>query len=90
MKKKYLPFYYECLETGRLPHNGLCTSLGGVELFRPFQSDVNSDENSWYWGYDGTRFTEYYDNAQNVRRQYEFTPLRQNIVLFLAVMHNEL
>jgi len=49
---------------------------------------------SGYWGYDGRNllpmfeFNTSKEEADEIR--YKFTPLRQNLILFLAAMNNEL
>ena len=96
---KYLDFYKKCMETGRLPRrlslyglptvsNGLChdpTVGEGVLVW--FSPDANllkeKDRNEGWWG------TEIlYADPTGVK--YKFCPLRQNIVLILAAIHNEL
>jgi hypothetical protein len=90
MKTKYLPLFYEWAETGVLPSGGLCFSLPEHDdlfmLFYPGKAKHNA-----YWGYDGKNRIVWEivcDFDERVARQ--FTPLRQNIVLFLAAMNNEL
>lgn len=89
---KYLKFYYECLEKGEIPHNGLCNCFGisyddttwapsedygdDLRLFFPNESGVNSG----YWACE-------FNSVNNHRL---FTPLRQTIVLFLAALNGEL
>lgn len=88
---KYLPLYYKWMEKGRLPYDGLCHSITDHKYL-----DLFDDGRGGYWAY----YTEYYDHpiyTQDIkdavlRRElcYAFNPLRQNIVLFLAAMNNEL
>lgn len=91
---KYLKLYKQWSETGRITERkgaitlgGLCSSEIGLEkdlgLFRPegFLGDL-------HWGYSGDRY--YFTLNLEKQIRYEFTPLRQNIVLLLAAMNNEL
>lgn len=95
MKTKHLDFYYECLEKNRLPHKGLCNcaltgliSPGLLIHFIPdseelFSLGMNGLSQGW-WASDveflGDTFT----------KEYGFSELRQNIVLLMAAMNNEL
>jgi len=84
MKKKYLPLYYKWMKQGRIPNDGLCNSLDYSEEFRLyFANNLRG-----YWGYNG----ESTHNLCEIDPEgpYKFTPLRQNIVLFLAAMNGEL
>jgi hypothetical protein len=87
-KKKYLKFYQECLDSGRMPDAGLCICLGKrkMEIFQPIGREVNY--------YDGVLTGLYWASDVNpgdsFARHYGFSPTRQNIVLFLAAMNNEL
>lgn len=89
--KKYLPLYEKWMETGRIPNNGLCNSIGSRKLsvFRPSRKYSEARgyfHDYWYWGYDGKA-------NYNLRLDYKwhkFTPLRQTIVLLMAAMAGEL
>ena len=84
MKKKYyLEFYYKYAKSGRIPYDGLCSCFTGGEMyiFEPTEDDCNFFA---FWGNGGI-----YERA-NTSWMRDFTPLRQNIVLFLAAMHGEL
>lgn len=94
--KSYLSFYYESLLNGTMQSGGLCHNLSaGISLFRPGKLSKHKDS---YWGFDGEPnsfgdFPAYFNgynglNSSDVR--FSFSPLRQNIVLFLAAMNNEL
>lgn len=91
-KKKYLPLYYKWMEAGKLPEPGLCNcfdSLGfgqytGVDglydfsehpLFRLFKDGMPHK----FWASDKGDYDEY-----------TFGPTRQNIVLLMAAMNDEL
>ena len=80
MKKKYLPLYEKWMEHGLDGHDGLCrafksNSIGYGTLDRYFFTKREAD-------YYADKFIE---DAPG-----QFTPLRQNIVLLLAAMNNEL
>jgi hypothetical protein len=85
----YLALYYNWMRSGRLPNNGLCNSLpktGELEMLLPL------DSNRTYWGYEmcaDNPATEIHDSLTD-KIHYDFTPLRQNIVLFLAAINGEL
>jgi hypothetical protein len=91
-KKKYLPLYYEWMKTGTMPSAGLCEIFYDFaedyedcffSLMKPTQSDYDQlfDENlpRIYWGL-----------GEPIGSTKAFTPLRQNIVLFMAAMNGEL
>lgn len=93
----YLKYYALWMEAGRITERhpcrttgGLCSSEIGTEgdlcLFIPDDED-DCKHPDGYWAYD-----ELAGDLQPslFQRQYEFTPLRQTIVLFLAAMNNEL
>lgn len=77
------------MDSGKLPECGLCQTFrdrkASINLFSPFN---DSEYDSWYWGYDGSRKGDRHITDDAYRT--EFTPLRQTIVLFLAAMNNEL
>lgn len=90
-RKKYLSLYYEWTAKGEIPYveakrteGGLCSIFPGNKKFNKLQPDEY--DNCGYWGYGKiiTRSTSDYDIAR------KFTPLRQNIVLFMAAMNGEL
>jgi len=89
VKTPYLDFYYKCMKTGRLPNDGLCNYFGffigdnmTFDLMRPHVSELENTGEMGYWGMDGFKEEE--------RNGYDFTPLRQNVVLFMAAMNGEL
>lgn len=88
---KYLPKYHRWIKNGRLPKDGLCHCLptsNKLQLFEPGYSG-----GYWgYWGefYDGPIMSQCVDEETKDKFQYDFNPLRQNIVLLLAAMNNEL
>jgi hypothetical protein len=99
-KKMYLPLYEEWMKTGKLPAYGLCYSFGDIDgnkyyqiqhellsIFEPQEFEEYpyiKEDYVWrcFWAADGET------NGRN--HMSEFTPLRQNIVLFMAAMNNEL
>lgn len=89
-KKKYLPLYEKWMKSGKLPEDGLCNLFVNDPLFELIDP-------GWcgYWGYDG--FDSYYgdpyydDHCGSMNEVwYDFTPLRQNIVLLMAALNGEL
>ena len=91
---KYLNFYNECIINRGLPFSGLCSCLNAKaerelnHLFKPNSRDWDGS----YWAYDGKdrNFLNNYGDRSKRSVLFKFTPLRQNIVLFLAAMNNEL
>jgi hypothetical protein len=89
-KPHYLKLYYKWMETG-LPHGrGLCMEFYNnpfaadlLEDLTPTEKDFNKLErlglNQNHWGSDDAR------GLYGI-----FTPLRQNIVLLMAALNNEL
>jgi len=76
------------MKTGEIESAGLCRILAQDELgiFYPpdsYSKERGFDDHYWYWAYDGERGDQW-DRAEC------FTPLRQNIVLFMAAMNGEL
>lgn len=93
MKKKtpFLDFYKRCIETGsikgevanwviRAGAGGLC--LSSIRHRRTFKLFGNNKSN--YWGY-GKGY-----GRISCKVMYDFTPLRQTIVLLCAALNNEL
>lgn len=98
MKKKYLPLYHKWLKQGLIDpiyddvYNGMCHIFEEDKLFalvRPTPSDLNDLESedlcTAYWG------------SLCPKRQFDntvvcggFTSMRQNLVLLMAAMNNEL
>lgn len=88
---KYLQYYNRWMRTGRIDSdNGMCYSpvrSEALELFKPTYEDLpNLEVVHGFWAYDG----EPISTGSPDDRATLFTPLRQNIVLFLAAMNNEL
>jgi hypothetical protein len=83
--KKYLEFYNQCVDSGWCPF--LCNHFGSAEplfsLFVPNKQEMmehlNDGFESFAWG---SMVAE--DDGQR------FNAFRQNIVLFMAAMNNEL
>lgn len=90
---KYLNYYKKCMEAGGLPagHNGIANGLCndrfvGADVLRWFAPDAPHftnvrERNEGWWG------TEIPYTSSRVR--YAFCPLRQNMVLLLAAIHDE-
>jgi hypothetical protein len=92
--KKYLPLYYEWMETGLLPHSGLCRCLNVFNDNKLFNL-VTPDSQQGYWAYwhefrKTPLYTQDVSREMSMKLQYSFNPLRQNILLFLAAMNGEL
>lgn len=90
---KYLPLYYKWIRAGKLPDSGLCHSLwlDDNDLFHLFKPKCPDG----YWAYweeyfDHPVYTQDVDNDLKYKLCYEFNPLRQNIILLLAAINNEL
>ena len=90
---KYLEYYKKVMKTGKLLRedpNGLCGEgfREAVDVFRP--DAVERGDLSAYWA-SGVTEREFCDSLSARRVAMEdFTPMRQNIVLFLAAMEGEL
>lgn len=96
MKKpgKYLKFYYECMESGLIPDEGLCNCENFInvsefkEIFEPEELEKSelrrSGLSSLYWGSGLPVFDDTFSKKRT------FSELRQNMVLLLAAMNNEL
>ena len=86
---KYLSLYYKWMKTGKISDTGLCYALPNGHTI--MNLNFKPDGYDGLWGYDGTPYMSY--NLTDELYQviaYDFTPLRQNIVLFLAAMNGEL
>lgn len=94
-KTKYLKLYYEWMKTGRITDQigaqgsgGLCNTeiqYEALKIFTPELGDsVVPGLMSSYWASDSTNLADIQGNG------YAFGPTRQNIVLLLAAMNNEL
>ncbi len=88
---KYLTFYNKCIKDGKMPHEGLCRCFPSdkkLDLLTPktvneFPFYSNPDSIKWaYWAADG--------EGSGYQSDFKFTPLRENIVLLMAAMNNEL
>ena len=83
---KYLDLYKRWVEDGYMLCPGLCTAFGGDTIFGvmcPTSADILELKyegcTTMYWGSD--------DWSNKI---YEFTELRQTIVLFMAALNDEL
>lgn len=80
---KHLKFYTDCLKNGEMPKSGLCACSWNyyiceesLMLFKP--------DNAGMFSYWASLKKGRYDDC------YIFNKLRQNIVLFMAAINNEL
>ncbi len=84
----YMDFYYKYAETGKLPKAGLCNCFSADQL------DLIMPDDYWpwdFWAYDRLYGLDVLNNASlRTRVAYTFGPLRQNLVLLLAALNNEL
>ena len=98
MKKlKYLKLHNEFVENGQMSEAGLCAVFSGTDgypsclkkfsLFELFLNDPLQEGILW-WGVRGDRAPS--ESLSVFREIKSYTPLRQNIVLLLAAMNNEL
>lgn len=79
--KKYLPMYKAWIQTGRIPKRGLCPSVGGGIVKRLFKPAWASNYSFWL------------SNDEDCCPEFiahNFNTLRQNVVLLLAALNNEL
>lgn len=86
---KYLPLYEKWMESGKIPTWGLCSFFEKDELFKLI--DPENGKGITYWGFPEASMCQfdYYPDFLE-RQHYEFTPLRQTVVLLMAAMNNEL
>jgi len=94
MKGKLITNFKKWSTKAELPREGLCYTLEHtpyketLERFRPTKEDIDTlrEENKsvFFWAYGITMNTE----RTRVRRQ-GLTPLRQTILAFICVMHDE-
>ena len=93
-KPYYLKMYYNWATAGRLPSNGLCNCFiksveeQRFELVSPDNQELTQmnkkNIDTVYWASEAKRGHVKYDDF------YAFTPLRQNLVLLMAALNNEL
>lgn len=84
----YLDFYFRHMKNGVLPSNGLCTCFTHHKLFKLIDPDMGQCLS--YWGFDDDPSAMSVFDGGEVTRWYSFTQLRQNVVLLMAAMNNEL
>lgn len=99
---KHLDFYFTCMQTGMLPTTGLChcASDGYIdaELFKMFEPTEEDLDRLYNEGIICTREGGYWGSGKKAfgnldspyERTHSFSALRQTIVLFMAVLNNEL
>jgi hypothetical protein len=83
----YLDFYNKCMESGQLPHYGLCACFDNDSNFTLVSPEI-FESKFMYWGNDMLDAMPAVTTTDEWQRA--FNPLRQNIVLFMAAMNNEL
>lgn len=87
---KYLPLYYKWIKKG-LPEDGLCNSLPENDALFQLMTPLDEYKYLAYWGFNGEmRYRRSYGLAINEEIWNSFTPLRQNIILFMAALNGEL
>lgn len=90
MKKEtpFLDFYFKYIKSGKIPEWGLCSCFGNenhlLRLFEPY----TGANRALYWAYDGMETDDM--DLSNDERHYEFTAMRQTVVLFCAAINGEL
>lgn len=95
--KNLMECHEEWIKTGIMPHVGLCGSLSGkylatlVEMFTLSKEEIEQlrgeNKPAGFWGY-GYAFNTDEFNEGSLTMSY--TPLRQNVLLLIAAMHDEL
>jgi len=87
MKKKYLPLYKSSIKSKRLPLKGLCACFPNdpdLKLFEPTLDEAKANGHlTGYWG------NEMMDINQK-EPFIQFNEFRQNVMLLLAALNNEL
>lgn len=96
-KNMFLDFYNRTIKNGRMQYQGLCGNFDGCNCddgittlmyFRPSPTDIEeleaNDLDIDYWG-SGLKI-----DADYFELRYNFSPLRQTIVLFAALLDEEL
>lgn len=91
MRKKHIDFYNECVENGnQMPNVGLCTAaMEGIisnEIFEDYFVLTKQEKNRLKRA-GGNIF--YWLSGEKDGAAWEFTPLRQTIVLFMAAIAGE-
>ena len=99
---RYIDIYNTCVEKDRLPHAGLCSTIRYSKdknartrfrsLFGPTEAIAAGRSLGGYWADDKERPKYFTLLSHRTCReiQYAFNPLRQNMLLLLAAMNNEL
>lgn len=92
MKKKkysYLKDYQNWMIDGKMPNNGLCNHYGDYEHLElmTFISPNSKEKDELFWQNNSHLF---WGSDSHKENRYVFTPLRQNLVLLMAALNNEL
>lgn len=95
METPFLDFYNRCIENGKLPEDGICSSFENdthlFELLYMFSGYTSEWGTNWYWGYNGDVYKWVgADPKKQDKIMYTFTPMRQNIILLCAAINGEL
>ncbi len=94
---KYLKLYKKWVTSGKIEDNpkgnrtgfgGLCNTVIGKEEVLNMTDENEELVWSAYWAFSDDE--KDYINVDTEGLAYNFTPLRQNLVLLLAAFHNEL
>jgi len=83
---KYLNFYHACVSQGELTHAGICAAFERDELAK---EEINLFEPSFEERYAFGHGVGWWGRVVGQEGIREFTPFRQNVVLFIACMNNE-
>jgi hypothetical protein len=91
--ENYLTLYKKWCKTGRIQSSdrgGLCNSLIGDKIKEYFEAEGKFSTANAYWGYGDSeeKNTDLSSGLDNYA--YKFTSLRQNMILLLAAINNEL
>lgn len=93
--KQFLEFYFEHMQSGEIPCVGLCSSLYPLQPF-PYAFNLIEPTIGDEWELEQENLsTVYWGSGLSIdapiqERRYKFTPLRQNLVLLLAAINEEL
>lgn len=85
--KKYLKFHDQCLLTGWMPKEGLCGCFPNDNHLKHFDPGPDRNGFDYFWAFDGNDNRIELDSTMIAHC---YTTIRQNIVLFMAAMNNEL
>jgi len=81
-KTSWLEFYNEMIVLDEMPYNGICPNL-----WKNYSHEMETDLILYMKPEDTSYFNYWADPESNKK---EFSPQRQNIVLLMAALNNEL